>query len=60
MTDRPILQSIKQGLFDMSNIILEEVRAGGKEAKQDINELRDMFNIKKVRLHRVQGSDGIK
>lgn len=43
----------------MGNIILEEVRAGGKEAKQDINELRDMFNIKKVRPHQMHGSDGI-
>lgn len=37
----------------MGNIILEEVRNGGKEARQDMNEdmkeLRDFFT-KKVRL----------
>lgn len=41
-----------QGLFDVGNIILDEVKNGGKEARQamrqDGSELRDFFT-KKVR-----------
>jgi hypothetical protein len=37
----------QQGIFEMGNIILDEVRAGGKEARQDMEELRDMFTANK-------------
>lgn len=43
-TPRTPRLGVTQGIFEMGNIILDEVRAGGKEARQDMQELKkDLF-----------------
>lgn len=45
-----IIPTTHQGLFEVGNIILDEVKNGGKEARQvvqqDTGELRDFFKRK--------------